>query len=176
MARPLSTLLTVAALLTASVACGELEESPEDVLSPTSTPERLSLPFSWEEYDLRFTIFDVAPATSEEEQGVGPLEGYRQYVIHFQFENLLSQDLEIPEGGAGFDSFKLKTVQGNVYEPRFVGGFPVFGSLRPRSIIASANYVFEIRTDETPAELWAYDDFTPGLTEELQLVYIFVLK
>lgn len=158
------------------IACAQPGASPESAPS-TPVPKQASLPFSWEEHDLRFTIFDVAAPTKQEEQGGGPLEGYRQYVIHFQFENLLHEDLEIPEGGAGLDHFKLKTDKGNTYEPRFVGGFPVFGRLRPRSVITSANYVFEIRTDETPVELWGYDDLAPGpVSEELQLVYIFALE
>jgi len=179
MTRGLSTLcvaLLLASLLPGVVACTEPKESPEQSPTATSTPERLALPFSWEEHNIRFTIFDVAPASKEEEQGAGPLEGYKQYVLHFQFENLLPEDLDIPEGGCGFDYFKLKTDQGNIYKPRFVGGFPVFGSLRPGSVITSANYVFEVRTDETPVELWAYDDLDPGLPEELQLVYIFLVR
>jgi len=141
---------------------------------PTATPEvrRYPLPYSFEENGLKITILEVVPATKE--HGILVPEGYRQWTINFQYENLLNIDWEHPQGDcAGLDSFRLETDQGNIYKPRFVGGSPFCFDLKPKAVsIQKELYIFEIREDETPIALWGYDKI--GWSEE-QLLYIFTL-
>jgi hypothetical protein len=143
---------------------------------PIPEPQQFNLPYSYEESGLRITILEVVPAT-QEHGGFVP-EGYRQWTVNFQYENLLNIDWEPPYKEnvghcAGLVSFKLKTDQGNIYKPRFVGGSPFCFSLRPRAASTQTElHIFEIREDETPTELWGYDEL-PQLGE--QLVYVFLL-
>jgi hypothetical protein len=70
-------------------------------------------------------------------------------------------------------SFKLKTDQGNIYKPRFVGGSPFCDNLKPKAVsIQTELYIFEIKVDEAPTELWGYD-VTPQSGEQPR--YIFLL-
>ncbi len=140
--------------------------------TPTVTPEikRYSLPYSFEENGLKITIFEVVPATRVHSIG---LEGYRQWTVNFQYENLLNTDWEHLQDCAGLDSFKLETDQGNIYKPRFVGGNTCCFDLKPKAVfVQNELYIFEIREYEIPIALWGYDKV--GWSEE-QLLYIFTL-
>jgi hypothetical protein len=151
--------------------------TPVSTPTPIPTPElrRFNLPYSYEESSLRITIIEVVPATQE--HGILVPRGYRQWTVNFQYENLLNTDWEPPNKDrighcAGLASFKLKTNQGNIYKPRFVGGSPFCDSLKPKAVSTQKElYIFEIKEDEKPTELWGYD-VTTQLGE--QLLYVFL--
>ena len=65
----------------------------------------------------------------------------------------MAESNTVPTGGIGLDRFRLKTAAGNVYDPRFVGGSPR-GPFDPKGSVTKDSYVFDIRGDERPAELW----------------------
>jgi hypothetical protein len=173
--RPVLLPLAVAVSCVTLAGCGEGAEGPRGggvAATPagTAAPAVVALPYSWEEAGLKITVLQVVPAKT----GLGVIvpEGYRQYTVNLRYENLLQEDWGSPSGGAGLDEFKLKTDQDNLYKPRFSGGTPFFGTLKPRQEIMSTDlYIFEIRTDETPVELWGFDD----VNGESRLVYIFAL-
>lgn len=160
------------------LACSQGPRGTTAPPTPTSTTTVVTVPHSWEEGGLRITVLEVVPATRE--HGIAIPEGYRQYTVNFRYQNLLHEDWEPPRPcpgcsseGAGLDRLELKTDGGNVYEPRFVGGTPFFGPLKPQQeITAGELYIFEIRTDETPVELLGFDN----VNSEERLVYVFTLQ
>lgn len=172
-----SLFLLVLSVLACSIQGTKITSMPTLTITRTSTPtpapevKRYPLPYSFEENGLKITILEVVPAT--EEHGILVSDGYRQWAVNFQYENLLNIDWEHPQGDcAGLDSFKLETDQGNIYKPRFVGGSPFCWSLKPKAVsIQKELYIFEIREDEAPIALWGYDKI--GWSEE-QLLYIFM--
>lgn len=154
-----------------AVACGSDDEPLE---APTATPVSAPLPYSWEESSLRITVVEVVPATSD--HGISILDGYRQYTVNFRYENLLHEDWEPPREcpgcsteGAGIDSLKLLTDQSNAYEPRFVGGTPLYHTLKPQQVLDQTElYIFEIKAEEVPVELEGF--------EKGRLAYVFALR
>lgn len=156
--------------------CTTTAPTPIQTLTPTATPQvplRAALPFSFERDSLKITVLGMIPV--ENEHGY-VLEGYQQWMVNVKFQNLLKEDWP-PEGMhvtcTGFSGLKLKTDRGNLYNPRFIGGLSICGTLRPEAAVTfGEENIFEIRKDETPIELWAYLE----VQGESQLTYIFALS
>jgi len=142
-------------------ACSGGDESrvlPTLARLPTLAPTPSSLPYSYEVDGMRITILEVVPATRR--HGFAS-EDIREWTANFQFENTLNVDWDVI-GCAGMEHFRLKTDAGNIYSAKYVGGSNVCVKYRPRqTIVQDELYIFQIPEDETPIELWGFNERPP---------------
>ncbi|MBL8021652.1 MAG: hypothetical protein JNM27_18415 [Leptospirales bacterium] len=160
--------LWLLAALLLFIACGKDSEEkgkqPKDLARPptAATITEADLPYTFSEGALRITIAGIVPM--KKGHGIIYDKAYSQWSISFQYENTLPQDWEAPDKGwpmgrcAGISSFKVVTDAGNTYKPRFVGGSPLCGSLKPQQKLnLEERYIFEIKKTEKPVEILAFD-------------------
>ena len=182
-------------VILAVAACTSSSTIPPNVQSPTMSPtpiptsmpsppepSRVALPFPWTEHGFKVTVLELVLVPRGEHQGIILPENKTQYAIRIQYENLEKETNRTPQGGIGLDTFRLKTDFGNLYDPKYVGGSPMYGfALDPRDVYSTDTYAFNIHADENPTELWGYDyparePAGSCMTEEEELLYIFELQ
>jgi hypothetical protein len=134
----------------------------------TAEAQRVRLPYTFDDQGLRITVLEVVP--TEGTPGTLVKDGYSLWTVRFRYENPSNEDWDTGFGCAGLTTFKLKTSQGNLYQPRYLGG-TVCGRMPPQYTLDEADHlIFEIRQDEVPIELWGYAGES---LSDAQLVYIF---
>lgn len=121
--------------------------------SPTLTLTPVLLPYTYSDGEIQTWILGVVAVDHpfREERGIKP------WNIVQQFKNLRNYDWDWLGGDSciGYSHFKLETNRGNVYslDPPVA---EVCVDLRPEEIWED-NVQFELRLDETPIAVWAYD-------------------
>lgn len=125
-----------------------------DLRPPKIESEILNLPYSWTLNDVEITLLGLTLAEGYE-HGI-PLDNRKQYEVIIKFRNLLNTSNKITNGYLGFDSLKLKTDVGNIWDLRYdVGNAVSSESLDPQEEFIKNESVFEIREKEIPQLLLA---------------------
>jgi hypothetical protein len=119
-----------------------------------SETEILNLPYSWTSNNIEITLLGLAQVEGYE-RGI-PLDNKKQYEVIIKFRNLLKTSNKITGSSLGFDSLKLKTDVGNIWDLRYNVGTSIMSeTLDPQDEFIRNESLFEIRTNEVPEYLLA---------------------
>ena len=125
-------------------------------LSAFSSPDTITLPYTWEENSISITIHGVFSTDDDTKEGwIGKDE--KQYKVLIEYENTLSHEYNSKGKPVGVGYLKLKTNNENIYNPKYVGGAIVHSHLKPKRRYKTHNYAFNIHKTEKPVELLMYE-------------------
>jgi len=126
----------------------------KDTIQPNMESEILCLPYSWTSNDIEISLLGLAQAEGYE-HGI-PLDNKKQYEIVIKFRNLLNTSNKISGGTIGFESLKLKTDVGNIWDLKYnIDSLILSETLDPQEESIRNEAVFEIRDKEIPEFLLA---------------------
>lgn len=126
----------------------------KDTVQSNVESEILSLPYSWKSNDIEISLLGLAQAEGYE-HGI-PLDNKKQYEIVIKFRNLLNTSNKISGGTIGFESLKLKTDVGNIWDLKYnIDSLILSETLDPQEEFIRNEAVFEIKDKEIPEFLLA---------------------
>jgi uncharacterized protein YpmB len=131
----------------------EQPTEPQQVTTESPEPQEATLPYSWTDNDIKITIHGIFKADQDTKEGwIG--EDKEQYKVLISYENLSKQTIK---EDATVGRLKLMTSNGNLYDPKYIGGESCNFQLDPQEGYQTHNYAFNINESEKPVELWKYE-------------------
>lgn len=147
----------------------EQQEKKDSEQYVTET-EILTLPYSWTFHDVEISLLGLAK-TEGYEYGI-PQDNKKQYNVAIKFRNLLNTSNKVYGGDIGFESLKLKTDVGNIWDLKYnIDSLKLSETLDPQEEFIRNEAVFEIRNKEIPEFLLA-EIFNKKYTFNVKMITI----
>ena len=146
------------------------ELGKKDVERSITETEILSLPYSWIFHDVEISLLGLAK-TEGYEYGI-PHDNKKQYNVAIKFRNLLNTSNKVHGGNIGFESLKLKTDVGNIWDLKYnINSVILSETLDPQEEFIRNEAMFEIRNKEIPEFLLA-EIFNKKYTFNVKMITI----
>ena len=146
------------------------ELGKKDVERSITETEILSLPYSWIFHDVEISLLGLAK-TEGYEYGI-PQDNKKQYNIAIKFRNLLNTSNKVLGNNIGFESLKLKTDVGNIWDLKYnINSAVLSETLDPQEEFIRNEAMFEIRNKEIPEFLLA-EIFNKKYTFNVKMITI----